>query len=340
MLRPILLLLALLLGSAPAAPAQAPAGARTFTNPLKANGPDPWVIRHGGYYYYTNTMGTNLTLWKSKTLEGIKEAAGAKVWTPPAAGPNSGGIWAPELHFLDGKWYLYYTAADKAHFADSTRYVFVLENASPDPTAGVWVDKGKLNTHYAGLDGSVFEHGGRRYFLYSAYVGPQSVLAIAPLTNPWTLDAARETIIARPTLAWEKGGGRQILEGPEFLAGKKGQLFIVYSASACWDDNYSLGLLTARPGADPLRAASWVKSPAPVFHPSAANGVWGTGHNGFTTSPDGRESWIIYHAKAAADGKCEGRSSRAQRFGWRADGTPDFGVPAALATPIAVPSGE
>jgi GH43 family beta-xylosidase len=160
------------------------------------------------------------------------------------------------------------------------------------------------------------------------------------MTNPWTIDVAKETTIATPTLGWEKGGGRQILEGPEFLAGKKGQLFLVYSASACWDDNYSLGMLTAQPGADPLRATSWVKSPQPVFHPSAETGVWGTGHNGFTTSPDGRESWLIYHAKAAADGKCEGRSSRAQRFTWRPDGSPNFGVPAALATPQPVPSGE
>jgi GH43 family beta-xylosidase len=330
---------ALLLSGSYAAGAQAPA-ARTFTNPLKVNGPDPWIIRHGGYYYYTNTLGKNLTLWKSKTLEGVRGAPGAVVWTPPATGPNSYEIWAPELHWLAGKWYLYYTATDKANFGDQTRYVFVLENSSPDPTTGTWIDKGRLNTKYSGLDGTVFEHGGRRYFVYSAYVGPQSVLAIAPLQNPWTLDATQETIIARPTLAWEKGGGRQILEGPEFLAGRRGQLFLVYSASACWDDNYALGMLTARPGANPLLAASWVKAPEPVFHSSAENGVWGTGHNSFTTSPDGRESWLIYHAKAAADGQCAGRSARAQRFAWRPDGSPDFGVPAALATPQPVPSGE
>ena len=45
-------------------------------------------------------------------------------------------------------------------------------------------------------------------------------------------------------------------------------------------------MLTARPGADPLRVDTWVKSPQPVFHPSAVMGVCGTGHNGFTTSPD------------------------------------------------------
>lgn len=339
LLRTALLGAAFTAGLAPLANAQQKPD-RTFTNPLQADGPDPWVIRHDGYYYYTNTKGRNLTLWKSKNLSEVKDATPVVVWTPPATGPNSYEIWAPELHFLDGKWYIYYTATDKANFGDLSRYVFVLENSSPDPTTGAWTDKGKINTKYTGLDGTVFEHGGQRYFVYSAYVGPQSVLAIAPMQNPWTLQAGKEATIATPTFAWEKGGGRQILEGPEFLPGKKGQLFLVYSASACWDDNYSLGMLTATKGSDLLKPESWTKAPLPVFHPSAENGVWGTGHNSFTKSPDGREDWIVYHAKTAADGKCAGRSARAQKFTWNADGTPNFGAPVSLSQPQVKPSGE
>ncbi|WP_426490520.1 glycoside hydrolase family 43 protein [Hymenobacter sp. 102] len=317
-----------------------PRAQATFQNPLRNDGPDPWVTRHGGYYYYTNTTGRNLTLWKTSALSDVRNAPAAVVWTPPASGPNSAELWAPELHRLDGKWYLYYTATDKASPGDNTRYVFVLENSAADPTTGTWTDKGRMNTKYTGLDGSVFEHDGKRYFLYSAYVGAQSVLAIAPLLNPWTLQANKEVIIARPTLKWEQGGGRQILEGPEFLLGRRGQLLVVYSASACWDDNYCLGMLTAPKGADPLQAQSWTKMPTPVFKPSAQNGVWGTGHNCFTTSPDGRENWLVYHAKPAADGKCAGRSARMQRFGWKPDGTPDFGVPVSLSQPQPKPSGE
>jgi len=326
-------------GLTPAALAQQKPAA-TFSNPLRDEGPDPWVAQYGGYYYYTNTMGRNITLWKSKDLSAIRHAPATVVWAPPATGPNSSQIWAPELHRLDGKWYLYYTASDKTDPDDNHRYVFVLENAAADPTTGTWTDRGKVNTKYTGLDGSVFEQGGKRYFLYSAYVGPQSVLAIAPMTNPWTIAADREVIIAKPTYDWEKGGGRQILEGPEFLPGKKGQLLVVYSASACWDDNYCLGMLTARKGADPLKPESWTKIAQPVFKPSAENSVWGTGHNCFTKSPDGREDWLVYHAKTAADGKCEGRSSRMQKFSWHADGTPDFGAPVSLSQSQPKPSGE
>ncbi|RSK33262.1 glycoside hydrolase family 43 protein [Hymenobacter metallilatus] len=323
-----------------AAAAQAQQPPATFRNPLRPEGPDPWVIWHGGFYYYTHTTGHNITLWKAHALSAVAQAPAAVVWTPPATGPNSAEIWAPELHRLDGKWYLYYTATDKANAGDATRYVFVLENAAADPTTGTWTDRGKVNTARPGLDGSVFEQDGQRYFVYSAYVGNQSVLAIAPMTSPWALASDKEVIIARPTFDWEKGGGRQILEGPEFLQGQQGQLLVVYSASTCWDDKYCLGMLTARKGSNPLVPASWVKTPNPVFGPSAENKVWGTGHNCFTKSPDGREDWIVYHAKTAADGKCAGRSSRMQRFTWNPDGTPYFGVPVSILQPQPRPSGE
>ncbi|MEV4631018.1 family 43 glycosylhydrolase [Micromonospora sp. NPDC049523] len=65
------------------------------------------------------------------------------------------------------------------------------------------------------------------------------------------------------------------------------------------------------------------------------------GHNGFFTSPDGTESWIVYHANDSAGGGCDmNRSTRAQRFTWNADGTPNFGIPARLGTALTVPSGE
>jgi GH43 family beta-xylosidase len=310
--------------------------AQTFTNPLLPAGADPWATVHEGWTYYTHTTGRNLTLWKTRSLADLKTAKSKIVWTPPATGPNSYEIWAPELHRLDGKWYLYYTATDKTNFGDHSRYVFVLENASPDPMQGTWTDRGRVNTRYTGLDGSVFELRGKRYFVYSAYDGPQSVLAIAALRNPWTIEP--EVIIARPTHDWEKYDNREICEGPEFLRrDDRSPLCLVYSASACWDDDYCLGLLTAPPNADPLDAKAWTKQPKPVFEKSVARGVYGPGHNGFLKTPDGTD-WILYHAKSVANQACKERNPRLQAFGWKPDGTPDFGVPLAAGTPVAAPA--
>ncbi|WP_202864034.1 glycoside hydrolase family 43 protein [Dyella jiangningensis] len=291
--------------------------------PLLPSGPDPWVAQRDGVYYYTNTQGDRISLWKTTDLTHLGEVKPVVVWRAPAQGANSASIWAPELHFLDGKWYLYYTAVDKSHNDDAHRHVFVLENASADPTQGEWIDKGMLKTHLSGIDGTVFDHGGKRYFVYSAYVDDHSDLIIAPMSNPWTLGEP-QVDIAHPTYAWEMQGGRKILEGPEFLKGPGGKVFLTYSASACWSDDYALGLLEADGSANLLEPSSWRKSPAPVLHGSAERGVYATGHNGFFKSPDGQD-WIIYHANGGPEWKCTARRAPyIEPFHWSAQGTPVF----------------
>lgn len=308
--------------------AQAPA-ARSFTNPLLPSGPDPWIVRHEDTYYYMHTLGDRLSIRATKDVSRLAEAPETVVWTPPVDGVNAQSIWAPELHRIDGKWYLYYTAAASGHDDDAHRGVFVLENASDDPLTGRWVDRGMLKAAHRGIDGTTFAYRGQRYFVYSPYVGSDSVLAIVKMANPWTL-AGPETIIARPDQEWERQGGRQILEGPEFLAGPKGDLFLTYSGSACWSDGYAIGLLSAAKGSDPLDARAWRKSSRPVIATAAAQGVYAPGHNGFFTSPSGGETWIVYHANPGPGLKCTGRRSpRIQRVDWSVEGRPVFPIPTA-----------
>jgi GH43 family beta-xylosidase len=316
----------------------ATAATETFTNPLLPSGADPWVAQRDGWYYYTNTLGDRIELWKTRDMARLAEASPVTVWRAPAQGPNSKSVWAPELHYLHGKWYLYYSAADRTHDDDAHRHSFVLENASADPTQSEWVDKGMLQTDHNGIDGTVFELRGRLYFVYSAYIGDHSDLIIAAMRNPWTLSKP-QVDIAHPTDAWEMQGGRKILEGPEFLQGPSGRMFLTYSASACWSDDYALGLLTARADADPMLPSSWTKSAQPAFAQSPQNGVYAPGHNGFFKSPDGKQDWIIYHANSGPGWRCDSRRApRIQPFHWRGDGTPDFGVPVKAASPMAAPS--
>ncbi|WP_083326456.1 glycoside hydrolase family 43 protein [Hymenobacter coccineus] len=332
----------------PATGAPAPA---TFTNPLLPVGADPWSIYHDGYYYYTNTTGDNLTLWKTKNLADLKNAEHRVVWTPPAKGPNSGHIWAPELHFLRGKWYLYY-AADAGD--NPSHRLWVLENASPDPLLGTWTDRGKLADPAAdmwAIDGSVFLNNGKLYLIWSGWdgrVNGRQDIYLAPMKNPWTLAGPRVRI-STPTYDWERNGDLHgpndpphvaVNEGPEVIRhGNK--LFLVYSASGCWTDFYVLGMLTANANSDLRKAASWTKTPTPVFQQSPENKVYAPGHNSFFTSPDGKENWLLYHANSAPDQGCgPKRTPRMQRFTWRPDGTPDFGQPVPAEQVLAVPSGQ
>lgn len=134
---------------------------------------------------------------------------------------------------------------------------------------------------------------------------------IAPMSNPYTVSGALTTI-STPTYSWERQDGT-VNEGPEPLY-HNGKTFIVHSASACWGPNYKLGLLTYN-GGNPLSASAWTKAAQPVIQRSDGNGVYGPGHNGFFTSPDRAEDWIVYHANdAAGDGCDNNRTTRAQRF--------------------------
>jgi GH43 family beta-xylosidase len=144
------------------------------------------------------------------------------------------------------------------------------------------------------------------------------------------LDTGANGLIAMPHV--------DVNEGPEILT-HGNRIFLIYSASGCWTNYYELGMLTATTGSDLLNPASWVKSDQAVFRESPLAQAFGTGHNTFFTSPDGTEQWILYHANSAANQGCGNhRSPRAQRFTWNADGTPNFGEPIPLGTPIAKPS--
>ena len=336
--------------TARATPVTAAATAATFTNPLLPSGADPWSIYHNGYYYYTNTTGKGVKLWKTKSMADLRTAENKVVWTAPATGPNSHDIWAPELHFFNGKWYLYY-AADAG--TNTSHRLWVLENSSPDPLQGTWVDKGKLTdaTDRWAIDGSVFENKGRLYLVWSGWDGEangRQDIYLARLRNPWTVESAR-TLVSKPTYLWERYGDLtnpndpphiDVNEGPEVLHHGR-DLILVYSASACWTDYYALGALKASADADLLQASSWTKNPAPVFQQSAATGVYGTGHNSFFKSPDGTQDWILYHANSQPGQGCgNNRSPRAQPFTWTADGWPNIGEPVAAGQPLPRPSGE
>lgn len=322
--------------------------AQTFTNPLLPSGADPWCIFHDGYYYYTQTLGNRIDLWKTRSIAKIQDSERKTVWTAPDTGLYSRNIWAPELHFLGGKWYIYF-AADGGKNVDHR--LWVLENSSADPLRGEWKVKGKLATpgDKWSIDGSVFRYKKTLYLIWSGWEGDtngQQNIYIAKMTNPWTVGGKR-TMISSPTYDWERNGTLNnsndvsqvfVNEGPEVLE-RKGKLYLVYSASGCWTDLYTLGLLQAK-GTDLMQAATWKKFPEPVFTRSIDRKVYAPGHNSFFKSPDGKEDWLLYHANEEPGQGCgRFRSPRAQKFTWTKDGSPYFGEPVAAGVPIPLPSG-
>ncbi|MFC4531189.1 family 43 glycosylhydrolase [Sphaerisporangium dianthi] len=327
----LLAMLAVLLapGTAHASPAV------QYTNPLAAQRADPHIFRHtDGYYYFTATVPQydRIVLRRATTLQGLATAPETVIWRKHTSGEMGAHIWAPEIHFINGKWYVYF-AAGRADDVWRIR-MYVLENSSADPLSGTWTERGRITTPWDtfSLDATTFVANGVRYLLWAQQepnISTNSNLYIARMgANPWTITGAT-TRLTVPTLAWETRGYK-VAEGPAVLQ-RNGRLFLTYSASAT-DANYCLGMLTASASADPLQASSWTKSANPVFATSAATGQYGPGHNSFTVSEDGQSDIMVYHDRNYRDISGDplndpNRRTRLQKVYWTANGTPDFGIP-------------
>lgn len=313
----------------------------SFTNPIFENGADPWLEYFDGNYYLTTTTWTSqLVMRKSPTLAGLATAEPVYVWseTDPDRCCN---FWAYEFHRLEGpdgyRWYMMFTSGRQENL--DGQHLTVLESAGDDPM-GPYTLKGSPMPDSWNIDGNYLEYNDKLYLLWSEWVNPgqqdeAQLNWIAEMENPWTITGDR-VVLTQPEYDWERSG-RAVTEAAQALQ-KDGRTFVVYSASYCNTPDYKLGLIELV-GDDPMNQDHWEKNPEPVFE--RANGVYGPGHNGFFSSPDGTEDWIIYHANSKeTDGCGPSRSLRAQKYTWHEDGTPNFGEPVQEGVSVDAPAGE
>jgi GH43 family beta-xylosidase len=290
------------------------------------------MIHHGGFYYYCESRNKHRSIGirKSKTIAGIGEDPGITVWNAPARGRNSNAVWAPELHFINGKWFIYYAADDGKN---ENHRMWVLESENDDPR-GNYFCRGELQTGGWAIDGTVLTlDDGWMFLIWSGWPGKRDGhqnLYIAPMKDPVTLAGPRIQLCS-PDQPWERVA-MPICEGPQVLK-RNGTIFIIYSASGSWTEDYCLGLLASQSG-DVLDPAAWQKH-GPVFQKTEH--VWGVGHCSFVKSPCQTEDWILYHSKSQKTHGWEDRDVHAKKFTWTSDGFPDFGTPLPRRSTLTLP---
>lgn len=297
---------------------------------------DPYVYRHtDGTYYFTASVPAydRIVLRRADHLADLPEAQEHTVWTAHESGPMSKHIWAPELHYLFGKWYIYFAGGEKDHIWKIRPYV--LECQSDDPIAGPWVEKGKMKAakddkfSFRGfsLDATVFQCGGQWYYVWAEKVGVGkqiSNLYIGRMKNGYTLETV-QVLLTTPDYDWERYGF-WVNEGPAVIQ-RDGKIFLTYSASDT-GIHYCMGMLTADADSDLLDPLSWKKERWPVLKTDAELGVYGPGHNSFTTDEDGNDI-LVFHARTEPEIVGDplynpNRHAMLQRIRWE-QGRPVFG---------------
>lgn len=273
-----------------------------WNTPFIAQRADPYVLHHENGWYFTASVPEydRIILRHAASLEGLRTAEEHEVWHAHPSGVMSCHIWAPELHFLDGKWYIYFAAGEKEDIWKIRPWVLRCEGA--DPLQGPWVECGMLHrangdefsfTDFS-LDMTVFEHKGKRYCIWAEKVSVGrkiSNLYIAEMTSPTAL-ATPQMLLTSPSYAWERHGF-WVNEGPSVLKAA-GKVFVTFSASDT-SAAYCMGLMWMDEADDPMDISAWHKLNRPVLTTDAAKSIYGPGHNTFFML-DG-EAYTAYHAR-------------------------------------------
>lgn len=291
---------------------------QNYTNPVipcetDGHTADPYVIYHDGFYYHCYCRHDGVYISRSACLSGIGSGEEFRVFEAPSSG-NGSEWYAPELHFIDGAWYIY--AAPLIDEKSGLHCMVVLQNKSDSPI-GDYVSLGMVqgleNTWC--IDGTVMEHCGEYWFIWTTC----AQMYMARMQSPWAISGSA-VALTHPEYPFETKQGI-VNEGPAVLK-KNNKIHIVYSANDSKTDDYCLGMLTYS-GGNIADISNWTKSKKAVFE--KADGIYGPGHCSFT-KVDGKD-YIVYHANLESGSGWSGRSVWIQPFDWDSDDMPVFGKP-------------
>lgn len=302
-----------------------------YNNPLVYQRADPFCYKHtDGYYYFTGTLPQydGIEIRRAKTLNALAMANSRVIWKKHDTGIMGSHIWAPELHFIDGVWYIYFSAGEAENVWNIRPFVLKCEDS--DPINGKWIEAGRIDVGFESfsLDMTVFFHKDKQYAIWaqSGKEREESSLYIASMKNPLEIES-EPILLTAPDYEWERRG-IPVNEGAAVLK-RNGKIFVTYSA-ANTGANYCMGMLWCDEDADLLNIESWHKLSEPVFKTSKENSQYGPGHNSFTT--DGENDILIYHARnyEEIDGdplEDINRHARAKVIEYDENGFPVFGIP-------------
>ncbi|WP_240676161.1 arabinan endo-1,5-alpha-L-arabinosidase [Botryobacter ruber] len=307
---------------------------------------DPVMTKQGDTYYLFST-GHGISVWSSKDMKNWKPEKPvfetAPAWAVEAVPTFRNHIWAPDISYHDGKYYLYYSVSA---FGKNTSAIGVATNPTLDPSDPnfKWTDHGKVVQSYPGktnwnaIDPNIItDKKGNAYMTFGSFWGG---LQLAKLSKDrLSLAQSPEEFI---TIASQKkdpnapnppsidnnpvDAGGNAIEAPFIF--KKGNYYYLFASTdyCCKGVNSSYKMIVGR--AKDLTGPYLDKEGARLDRAGGTlllegNEDWhGVGHNAVYTF-DGKD-YIIFHGyDANADGKPK---LRIEELKWTDKGWPEIMV--------------
>ena len=306
-----------------------------FSNPIYG-GQDPFVCKgpDGRYYAVAESVDSQaIEVFSSDRLtdRGIRRIA----YRAAESGPSSADLWAPEIWYLRGKWYIYYAGSSAPGMRNwDTHRMYVLEADEP---IGPYRFAGELQLgDHMSIDGTVMElPDGRLYFIYMRKHDHNNCLFIAPMSSPTEI-SGEPVFLTGPEYPWES----DITEGP-FPIVRAGKIYLMYAANAAHLPEYCLALMRCNDPQNILDPKSWEKEPEPIL--TGRGDVYGPGHACIVPSPDGTEEYLVFHSKFDLDNTLPGGWNRVinlLRLHWDEESRPVFDPLPMRGEGRPLPSGE
>jgi arabinan endo-1,5-alpha-L-arabinosidase len=317
-----------------------PASAETA--PVRIGIHDPVMTRENGRYYLFAT-GFGIAVWSSTDLQRWKKEkpvfAKPPAWAVEAVPTFKGHIWAPDISYHRGQFYLYYSVSA---FGKNTSCIGVATNVTLDPNDPTfeWVDHGKVvqsipgRTNWNAIDPNlIVDDDGTPYLVFGSFwdgiklakLKPDLLsLAEDPMTLPTIASRKRDPAAANPPAPAGNpaDAGGNAIEAP-FLFKHDGYFYLFASIDYCCrgpKSDYKMIVGRSRKIGGPyVDAAGQRMDRGGGTILLAGDAQWyGLGHCGVYRFDE--TDYIVFHAYDAAD---QGKSKlRLEKLSWDAAGWP------------------
>ena len=307
----------------------------TALESLRAGVPDPAAIEaRDGSGYYVYATGHGVVIWHSKDLRNWKRIGRVferhvPAWSEQAI-PGCDGIWAPDIQYMDGRYYLYYSVST---FGSQRSVIGLAVNQTLDPAnpSYRWEDRGLVlesrpeRSDYNAIDPAMFaDDDGKAYLYWGSYWTGIKGVEINRRTGKPPSSQPPNTALARRS----PRGDTPDIEAP-FVIKRKGYYYLMASWDFCCagtDSSYKVVIGRSKKPLGPFTD----QDQRPMLDGGgtvmlASDVRWrGPGHNSFLQTRQG--DFIVHHTYDANQVR-KGRILQVRPVTWNADGWPEVGNP-------------
>lgn len=290
----------------------------TYQNPvIKYSLPDPTVIHaEDGYFYLYATEDThNVPIYRSKDLVKWRYAGTAFTdATRPMDFVPNGGIWAPDINYINGQYVLYYSKSEWGKTWDCGIGVAV----SDRPNGGFHDAQKLFISSEVGIENCIdpffIQDDGRNYLFWGSF------------HDIYGVELTEDGLAIKEGCTPQKIAGGLI--EATMIYKRNGYYYLIGSAGSCCNganSTYHLVMTRSRELFGPYVDRNGRSAIGDNFSPllNASPQVYGPGHCSEIITDDAGTTWILYHGYMASDVD-RGRVVFLDRVRWGSDGWPQI----------------